>query len=109
MVFMSGKERVLLKHHIIFIERIKKTIFFAGIYSNKEFCLITENASSNIQEIHDRQPVIINKSDINLYLDIGNDGSNELQNRNKPTLEFYKVSKEVNKPSNNDPSLIQKM
>ncbi len=107
--FYEWKREGTIKTPYYFYREDKKTIFFAGIYSNKEFCLITENASSNIQEIHDRQPVIINKSDINLYLDIGNDGSNELQNRNKPTLEFYKVSKEVNKPSNNDPSLIQKM
>ena len=46
----------------------KKTIFIAGIYEYDEFCLITEEAKPNIQEIHHRQPVILNETDVNLSL-----------------------------------------
>ena len=107
--FYEWKREGNIKTPYYFFRNDKKTIFFAGIYSNNEFCLITENASPKVYDIHDRQPVIINKSDINLYLNTGNDGSKELENRNKPLLEFYKVSKEVNKPANNHSSLTQKI
>ncbi len=36
-------------------------------------------------------------------------GSNILNECRKPTLNFYEVSKEVNKPTNNSLSLIQKI
>jgi putative SOS response-associated peptidase YedK len=39
-----------------FVREDKKPIFFAGIYENDQFCLITEEASDNIKEIHHRQP-----------------------------------------------------
>jgi hypothetical protein len=32
-----------------------------------------------------------------------------LNDRNRPNLEFYEISKDVNKPNNNDISLIQKV
>ena len=45
-------------------------IFFAGIFENDQFCLITEEAKENINEIHHRQPVILNQADINRYLNL---------------------------------------
>ena len=70
----------------------KKTIFFAGIYEKDQFCLITEEATENIKEIHHRQPVILNITDVNHYLNLELFGSNE-----------------VNKPTNNTASLIQEI
>ena len=81
----------------------------AGIYENNEFCLITENASENIKPIHHRQPVILNESDVNRYLNLELSGSNFLRECKKTKLSFYEVSKEVNKPTNNSISLIQKL
>ncbi len=86
-----------------------QTIFFAGIYQNNQFCLITEKAAENIRCIHDRQPVILNLKDVNQFLDLELSGSNFLKKREKPSLKFYKVSKNVNKPINNTASLIQKI
>ena len=91
-----------------FMRNDKKTIFFAGIHENDQFCLITEEAKSNIQEIHHRQPVILNETDVNRYLNLELTGSSFLKECNKPELEFYRISKEVNKPTNNNISLIQK-
>ena len=85
----------------------KKPVFFACIYESDTFCLITEEASENIKEIHNRQPVILNQTDVNRYLNLELSGSNFLKEVKKPKLIFHKISKDVNKPTNNTVSLIQ--
>ena len=90
-----------------FSRKDKKTIFFAGIYENDQFCLITEEAKDNIKDIHHRQPVIINQNDINRYLNLELQGSSFLKECKKTDLIFHEVSKDVNKPTNNSISLIQ--
>jgi putative SOS response-associated peptidase YedK len=90
-----------------FSRKDKKTIFFAGIYEKDKFCLITEEASENIKSIHHRQPVILKQTDINSYLNLELSGSSFLKECKKPKLIFHKVSKDVNKPTNNIASLIQ--
>ena len=72
------------------------------------FGLITEQASENVIQIHHRQLVILNEKDINNYLNLQIDGSNFLKEAIKPKLEYYEISKDVNKPTNNSVSLIQK-
>ena len=98
-------EKEKIPHY--FLRKDKKTIFFAGIYENDEFCLITEEAKENVKEIHHRQPVIINEKDINRYLNLELQGSIFLKECKKTDLTFYEVSKDVNKPTNNNASLIQ--
>ena len=44
-------------------------LFVAGIFDKDQFCLITEEANSNIIEIHHRQPVILDSIEIDKYLD----------------------------------------
>jgi len=61
----------------------------------------------NIKEIHHRQPVIINENDVNRYLNLELTGSSFLKECKKTKLNFHEVSKEVNKPTNNNISLIQ--
>ncbi len=100
------EEKEKIPHY--FTREDKKPIFFAGIYENDQFCLITEEASENIRKIHHRQPVILNQTDINQYLNLELSGSNFLKDCKKPNLIFYKISKDVNKPTNNTISLIQK-
>ena len=92
-----------------FMRNDKKMLYIAGIYENNQFCLITEQATENVKEIHHRQPVILNENHINNYLNLQIDGSNFLKEVSKPALEFYKISKDVNKPTNNSVSLIQKL
>ena len=101
----DGKE----KKPFYFLRDDKKMMFIAGIFADNEFCLITEQASQNVNEIHHRQPVILNEKDINNYLNLQIDGSNFLKEAKKPNLEFYEISKDVNKPTNNSISLIQKI
>ena len=106
--FYEWKREEKYKVPYYFLREDKKIMYIAAIYENNEFCLITEQASNNVNEIHHRQPVIINENDINRYLNLELDGSSFLKECKKPKLEFYQVSKDVNKPTNNSISLIQK-
>jgi len=101
----DGKEKI----PYYFFREDLKTIFFAGIFQKDQFCIITEEAEQNIREIHLRQPVILNQNDINRYLNLKLKGSSFLNERLRTKLNFYKVSKDVNKPNNNTFSLIQKI
>ena len=92
-----------------FFRNDKKTIFIAAIYDEGQFCMITEEASQNISEIHHRQPVILYEKDIDKYLNIEHFGSTFLKECNKVSLTFYEISKDVNKPTNNSASLIQQI
>ena len=86
-----------------------KVLYLAGIHQNNQFCLITEEASNHFKSIHIRQPVILNEDNIKPYLNILNNGAMFLKNRKKIELDFYLISKDVNRPSNNSKSLIQKI
>ena len=98
-------EKEKIPHY--FLREDKKLIFIAGIYEEDQFCMITEEASSNVTEIHHRQPVILNEGDVNKYLNIEISGSNYLKQSSKSKLSFHEISKDVNKPTNNNISLIQ--
>ena len=81
-------------------------IFFAGIFQDNKFCIITREASNEIKEIHSREPLIINKSQINNYLNIKKNGMEILNAIKPPKIKFHEITKDVNNPINNDPSLI---
>ena len=106
--FYEWKREERNKIPYYFLREDKKIIYIAGIYENDQFCLVTEEANKNVLEIHRRQPVILNEKDVNRYLNIELNGSSFLKECKKPVLEFYEVSKEVNKPTNNNISLIQR-
>ena len=105
--FYEWKREDKKKTPFYFVREDKKPIFFAAIFDNNQFCLITEEAKKNMTEVHHRQPVILNKNDINRYLNLELSGSKFLKECIKPNLIFYEVSKDVNKPTNNSISLIQ--
>jgi len=81
-------------------------MFFAGIFQDNKFCIITREASNEIKEIHRREPLIINKSQINNYLNIKKNGMEILNAIKAPKIKFHEITKDVNNPINNDPSLI---
>ena len=105
---MSGKERITIRS-FLFSNQNKDMMFVAAIYDNNQFCLITEEADIKVKKIHHRQPVILKKEDIKNYLNLEIEGQQFLYARKKPNLEFYEISKDVNKPTNNNLSLIQKI
>jgi putative SOS response-associated peptidase YedK len=81
-------------------------MYFAGIYQNNQFCIITREATNNVKDIHHREPLIINEEQISDYLSIKKEGTDVLRSIKPPKLKFHEVSKDVNKPINNDSSLI---
>ena len=83
-----------------------KDIFLAGIHNQKQFCVITREAESSNSEIHHRQPVIIQKSQINNYFNLNNNAVEFLNNTFPPKLKFFEISTDVNNPAKNDPSII---
>jgi len=82
-------------------------MFFAAIHQNNQFCIITREATSKIKDIHHREPLIINEEQISNYLNIKKEGMDVLQAIGPADLKFHEVSKDVNKPINNDASLIK--
>ena len=82
-------------------------IFFAAIHQDNKFCIITREATGKIKEIHHREPLILNEEQISNYLNIKKEGMDILKSIKPPELKFRIVSKDVNKPINNDPSLIK--
>ena len=84
-------------------------MFLAAIHQNNKFCIITREATDKIKDIHHREPLLIDEEQISNYLNIKKEGMDILQTINPPILKFYKVSKDVNRPINNDPSLIKSL
>ena len=83
-----------------------EAIFFAAIFKTKQFCIVTREATSSVGDVHDRQPVIIDKKNLDHYLDLKNDGVDFLNSYKAPELKFHPVSKNVNVPTNNNENLI---
>ena len=50
--------------------------------------------------------MIINQSQINNYLNVKKDAMEILNSIKPPNLKFHEISKDVNNPINNDPSII---
>ena len=89
--------------------RLKKDdglMYFAGVYENNQFSIITREASGESSKIHHRQPLIINKSKINDFLNLKNNAQDVLQSIKAPVLSFYKIGLEINNPKNNYKELI---
>ena len=82
-------------------------MFFAAIHQNNQFCIITREASEKVSVIHHREPLIINQSQINNYLNVKKDAMEILNSIKSPSLKFHEISKDVNNPINNDPALIK--
>ena len=104
--YYEWKREKNIKTPHYFKRQDNETIFFAGIFKQKQFCIITQEARSNVGDIHDRQPVIINKKDLNHYLNVKNDGVDFLNSYESPELKFHPVGRNVNIPTNNNENLI---
>ncbi len=107
--FYEWKREEKNKIPYYFLREDKKLMYIAGIYENSQFCLITEESTRNVSEVHHRQPVILNEKDVKRYLNVELNGSSFLKECKRPNIEFYEISKDVNKPTNNSISLIQKV
>lgn len=92
-----------------FTREDKELMFFAGIFQENQFCIITREATPKISEIHHREPLIINRSQILNYLNVRKEPMDILSAIKPPSLKFHEVDKEVNKPINNAPELINSL
>ena len=81
-------------------------MYFAGVFENNQFSIITREAYGDNAKIHHRQPLIINKSKINDYLNLKNNAQEILQSIKPPDLNFYQIGLEINNPKNNFKELI---
>jgi len=94
----KNKEKIPLYHHC-------QSNNFSGLY-NKIGCLIlTRSATNQISHIHHRQPVLLNDFEISSYLD----GENLNDSTANYNINYYRVSKDVNNPQNNNRNLIAKI
>ena len=82
-------------------------MFFAAIHQNNQFCIITREATDAVKEIHHREPLILGEEQISNYLDVKKEATNILGSIKAPKLKFHVISRNVNKPINNDSSLIK--
>ncbi len=73
--------------------------------------VITTEANDLMNEIHHRMPVILHPEEYDLWLDPDFDEKEPLTSLLKPypadAMEAYPVSRRVNKPSNNGPSVLE--
>ena len=83
-----------------------EVMFFAGIFERNQFSIITREATDLNKKIHHRQPMIVNKSKINDYLNLKNDALSVLKSIKSPDLDFYEISSNINNPKNNYKELI---
>ena len=81
-------------------------MYFAGVFENNQFSIITREADGENSKIHHRQPLIINKSKINDYLNLKNNAQEILESIKPPDLNFYQIGLEINNPKNNFKELI---
>jgi putative SOS response-associated peptidase YedK len=91
---------------------------FAGLWETwkngeeiRSCTIITTDANDLMSEIHHRMPVILHPEDYAMWLDPDFDEKEPLTSLLKPypadAMEAYAVSRRVNKPSNNEPSILE--
>ena len=90
-----------------FTKEDNEIMFFAAIHQNNKFCIITREATEKIKNIHHREPLIINQSQINNILNIKKEVMEILNSIKPPNLKFHEISKDVNNPLSNDQALVK--
>lgn len=91
----KGKEKIPFYHYT-------KSNNFAGLYNEIGCLILTRNSTKKINHIHHRQPVLLNDNEILRYLE----GEDILNSSANNEIEFHRVSKHVNNPQNNYPTLV---
>ena len=81
-------------------------MFFCGVYDKNQFSIFTKDADPDNSTLHHRQPVIINRSKINDFLNLKNKISEVLASIKSPKLKYWEISTEINNPKNNNKELI---
>ncbi|HRH40849.1 MAG TPA: SOS response-associated peptidase [Pyrinomonadaceae bacterium] len=120
--FFEWKKTKEGKQPFYFHLKDKELFGFAGLYENwldkqtgelLETCtIITTEANTVLQPIHERMPVILKPEDYDQWLDEKEKDTGKLQNLLMPysaqEMDSYQVSKSVNSPFVDSPELIEK-
>jgi len=111
------KEKIKMPYFIHVPER--EPLFFAGIWKfinfkeslHKLFSIITKPANNLTNKIHHRMPVVLSINEALNFLDTKNSNflNINFSSNMEEYLEFYKVSKFVNNPSNNSIDCIREV
>ncbi len=76
----------------------------------ESFTILTTRPNEKVAELHDRMPVILTPEAIDFWLDPGVDDASRLVKVLEPydaaEIDFFPVSKMVNRPSNNVPQCV---
>ena len=107
--YYEWKREKMGKQPYYFTRFDNKAMYFAGIYKNHQFVIITMQADFKSIDIHRRQPVIINEEDLNNYFNLKKEGTSFLKSYKTPELKFHPISKDVNNPTNNTKELIEEL
>ena len=86
-----------------------RVFWFAGLWTEDRFTILTVPASSEIAWLHDRMPAILPRDCLDLWLDSAapiDARQALLQPAPEGTLQFRRVSREVNRSSAAGPQLI---
>ena len=109
------KEEEGIKQPYFFHSNNSTTLFAAGLYWNRssgdvESSIITREAVSGLQEVHNRSPLLLNQEKRELWISdaSSDDIYTEILDYSYTDIEFYKVDRAVNNPKNNNDSLIKK-
>ncbi len=104
-----------VKQPYFFRHSKNKVMFAAGLYWSRsdgrnEISIVTREAQTPLSEVHHRTPFILNADSKNLWTSDNDPDEiySTLTTQDYESIEFYKVNKAVNNPSNNNPSLIEK-
>ena len=108
------KEEEGIKQPYYFFSNSSETLIAAGLYWNRssgdiESSIITREAVGDLQTVHNRSPLLLNKEKRDLWIsDISSEEIyTEILDYSYTDIEFYKVDRAVNNPRNNNASLIQ--
>ncbi len=109
------KEEDGIKQPYYFFDTSESLLFAAGLYWNRssgdlETSIITREAVSLLQPIHNRSPLLLTSESKDLW--ISDAPSEEIYTEvlgyTYSDIQFYKVDRAVNNPKNNNDSLIKK-
>jgi len=73
----------------------------------RTFTIITTDANEMVAEIHDRMPLILARADYFRWLSDEPDPHNLLRPYPAAPMRMWPISTRVNKPENDDPSILQ--
>ena len=87
--YYEWKREDKIKSPILFFSRkTMKLCFLQAIHQNNQFCIITREATEKVSSIHHREPLIINQSQINNYLNVKKDAMEILNSIKPPNLKI---------------------